>query len=231
MPKVYRQGTSDEKVIKEILEKKAYKKKKIGFDAGPEDVWLDGGAQIGIFAEYAAMKGCRKVVCYEPEESNFKLLRENCEDITKRFGCEFVLNNRAIENRAGESHLTIAPNTWRHSLKTHYKKPLPKQKVICDSFSEILKSNPDVNAVKLDIEGSELELLHERQFLSNVNKLVFEYSFTKNRSMTYFFECVSCLESSGFNVFFPPSYLNQHHQGKPNLWGGFIDDIIFCKRK
>tara|TARA_R100001594_G_C4052921_1_gene265335 strand:- start:5325 stop:6020 length:696 start_codon:yes stop_codon:yes gene_type:complete len=231
MPKVYRQGTSDENVIKEILEKKAYRKKKIGFDVSPDDVWLDGGAQIGVFAEYAAIKGCKKVVCYEPEESNFKLLQTNCQDLQLKYGSEFILKNRAIENKSGEGFLTVAPNTWRHSLQTHYKKPLPKQKVVCDSFSGILKSNTDINAVKLDIEGSELEILHSRQDFSGVRKLVFEYSFTKNRDMIYFFECVSNLESSGFNVHFPPSYKNQKHNGTSNQWGGFVDDIVFCTRK
>ena len=77
MPLHYRKNTTDEKVIIEILDKKAYKKKKIGFDVEPGDVWLDGGAQIGIFAEYAAINGCKKIYCYEPEQSNYELLGKN----------------------------------------------------------------------------------------------------------------------------------------------------------
>ena len=73
MPKYYRENTTDEKVIKEILVNKAYKKKKIGFDVEPGDIWLDGGSQIGVFAEYAAVNGCKKIYCYEPENANFHL--------------------------------------------------------------------------------------------------------------------------------------------------------------
>jgi FkbM family methyltransferase len=230
MPKVYRKGTTDEKVIREILQKNAYRKKKIGFDVGPNDVWLDGGAQIGIFAEYAAAKKAKKVFCFEPEKDNFELLKTNCNHLSENSSTEFVLQNKAIQNKAGKAFLNIAPNTWRHAIDTHYKKELPKQEIECVSFSEVISSNPEINSVKLDIEGSELEILHSRQDFGNVRKLVFEYSFTKKRSMIYFFECVSMLESAGFKVFYPPSYKRQRHNGVPNLWGGFIDDVVFCLR-
>ena len=40
---VFRKNTSDENVIKEILQNKAYSKKKIDFKIEPDDIWLDGG--------------------------------------------------------------------------------------------------------------------------------------------------------------------------------------------
>ena len=123
----------------------------------------------------------------------------------------------------------IAPNTWRHAINTHYKKELPKQKITCEKFDDIIEQHKDINAVKLDIEGSELEILKEDHDYRNINKLVFEYSFTKNRDMDYFFDCVETLKKH-FKVDIQNSYYNQKYQGKKGYWGGFIDQVIFCKK-
>ena len=229
MPLHYRENTTDEKVIQEILIKKAYKKKKIDFDVSSEDVWLDGGAQIGVFAEYAALKGCKKIYCYEPEESNFELLNKNTNWLVEKYGIDIYLHKEAITQEPGEALLHIAPNTWRHAINTHYKKELKKQKINCVAFDSILEKYDDINAIKLDIEGSELEILNQEHDYSKINKLVFEYSFTKNRDMKYFFQCVDILKKD-FEVDIQKSYYNQKHNGVKGYWGGFIDQIIYCKK-
>lgn len=229
MPKYYRENTTDEKVIKEILINKAYKKKKIEFDVEPDDIWLDGGSQIGVFAEYAAINGCKKIYCYEPENSNFDLLEKNSNWLKTNYDIEIILNKYAITNKEGVNYLHIAPNTWRHAINTHYKKELKRQKINCASFDSILNKYKDINAIKLDIEGSELDILHEEHDYTNIKKMAFEYSFTKNRDMNYFFECVEILKKY-FHVDIQNSYYNQKHKGKLNTWGGFIDQVIFCKK-
>ena len=229
MPLIYRENTTDEKVIDEILNRRAYKKKNIGFDAEPGDVWLDGGAQIGIFAEYAVINGCKKIYCYEPEESNYELLLKNTNFLRNKYGVRINNENKAITQSSGKAVLHIAPNTWRHAINTHYKKELKKQEIICESFDSILAKHKDINAVKLDIEGSELEILSEKHNFDNIDKFVFEYSFTKNRDMRYFFDCIDLLKKD-FNIKIQNSYYNQRHKGEKGFWGGFIDQIIFCKK-
>jgi len=229
MPFMYRENTTDEKVIDEILNRKAYKKKNIGFDVEPGDVWLDGGAQIGIFAEYAAIKGCGKIYCYEPEESNYGLLQKNTNFLRNKYGV--VINNekKAITQLPGKAILHIAPNTWRHAINTHYKKKLKKQSINCVAFDDVLKIHKDINAIKLDIEGSELEILANEHDFSNIKKLVFEYSFTKNRDMDDFFYCIDLLKKH-FEIKIQNSFYNQKYKDKKGFWGGFIDQIIFCKK-
>ena len=80
------------------------------------------------------------------------------------------------------------------------------------------------------IEGSELEILLNEHDFSRIKKMVFEYSFTKDRRMDKFFECAEMLEKY-FYVDIQKSYYNQKHQGESGLWGGFVDSIIFCKAK
>ena len=64
---------------------------------------------------------------------------------------------------------------------------------------------------------------------NKINKLVFEDSFTKNRDMKYFFQCVDILKKD-FEVDIQKSYYNQKHNGVKGYWGGFIDQIIYCKK-
>ena len=72
---IYRKNTTDENVIKEILTKQAYKKKKLNFNIESKDVWLDGGSHIGVFGLYASINRAKKVYCYEPETENYKILQ------------------------------------------------------------------------------------------------------------------------------------------------------------
>ena len=119
---VFRKNTSDENVIKEILQNKAYSKKKIDFKIEPDDIWLDGGSHIGVFGLYAAQNGAKKVYCYEPETENYKILQENIRLIGAEYPTTLESFQYAINQTGGTHSFTIAPNTCRHSLVTHYKK-------------------------------------------------------------------------------------------------------------
>ena len=100
---VFRKNTSDENVIKEILEKKAYSKKKIDFKIESDDVWLDGGSHIGVFGLYAAQNGAKKVYCYEPETENYKYYSAGIT--TKGCGKSGVNGNQSWKNsRKNEKH-------------------------------------------------------------------------------------------------------------------------------
>ena len=226
----YRKGKTDENIIKEILHKQAYRKKKLDFKIEKDDVWLDGGSHIGVFGYYVASNGGKKVYCFEPEKENYDLLLQNINIMQNRFPTEFVPYNYAVNQTGGVGTFTIAPNTWRHSLVTHYKKKLPTIDINCMKIDDILEKHTDINAIKLDIEGSELEILLNEHDFSRIKKMVFEYSFTKDRRMDKFFECAEMLEKY-FYVDIQKSYYNQKHQGESGLWGGFVDSIIFCKAK
>jgi len=227
---IYRKNTTDENVIKEIITKEAYRKKKLNFAVESNDVWLDGGAHIGVFGLYAATKGEKKVYCYEQETENYQILQQNATMINSKYPTSLECFQYAVNQTGGTGQFTIAPNTWRHSLVSHYKKKLPTVEIKCMKFDEILTRHPDLNAIKLDIEGSELEIFDNEHNFANINKLVFEYSFTKDRLMDNFFKRMDRL-SKHFFVDIQPSYYNQKHQGKEGYWGGFIDTIIYCMRK
>ena len=226
---IYRKNTTDEKIIQEILVKQSYRKKKINFKVDSDDIWLDGGSHIGIFSLYATKNKAKKIYCYEPEPKNYEILTKNVAMLNSKHETELQCFNYAVNQTGGTHNFTIAPNTWRHSLMTHYKKELPVVSVNCMSLDEILSKHKDINCIK-DIEGSELEILQNEHNFQNIRKLVFEYSFTKNRKMSDFFDCAKKL-SKYFYVDIQKSYYNQKHQGKSGYWGGFVDTVIFCLKK
>ena len=136
---IYRKNTTDENVIKEILTKQAYKKKKLNFNIESKDVWLDGGSHIGVFGLYASINRAKKVYCYEPETENYKILQENIRLIHNTYSTKLESFQYAINQTGGTHSFTIAPNTWRHSLVSHYKTEHPKIEINCISFDDILK--------------------------------------------------------------------------------------------
>ena len=116
----YRANTTDENIINEILNKQAYRKKKINFFIEEDDVWLDGGAHIGFFSLYASKNNAKKIYCFEPEKENFSLLQQNIEMMKKKYRTEYEIFPSAVNQKGGQHIMTIAPNTWRHSLVMTY---------------------------------------------------------------------------------------------------------------
>ena len=51
------------------------------------------------------------------------------------------------------------------------------------SFDDMLRANPRINCIKMDIEGTELEILHEATFPKRIRCLVFEYSYSVDPRM------------------------------------------------
>lgn len=211
----HREGTTDEKVIEEIFEKKAYRKPSIGFDVEPLDVWLDLGAQIGCFSVWAADRGAKHIYAYEPEPSNFALLKVNTKELPA------TAFNKAVCLKDGKTNFYLAPNTWRHSMERNYKKEQEKIQIDCLDVRKLI-ANEEINAVKMDIEGAEIEILESVDNWHKVRKLVFEYSFTKAKDMKRFFRIAEKLRNHFQIVSYPPSY------HKLTEWKGYVDAVIFC---
>ena len=71
---VLRGGTDDHKIYKEIFEKRVYEKEtyrtavgseQLGFKIEKDEVVLDLGANVGLFALYALQAGAGKIICVE----------------------------------------------------------------------------------------------------------------------------------------------------------------------
>jgi hypothetical protein len=85
-------------------------------------------------------------------------------------------------------------NKYRHSLL--YKRGRPMIQVPVKSIFSVLKKYP-INCIKMDIEGSEIEILEQMQKhdLEKIQKMVFEYSFDFDKSIPRFIRIIEKLQT------------------------------------
>ena len=72
----YREGTTDEKVIPEVLKTNVYQSKKNDFYIESKDRWLDLGGNIGTFLLLCLAVRVQFVISFEPEPENFSILKK-----------------------------------------------------------------------------------------------------------------------------------------------------------
>jgi FkbM family methyltransferase len=193
-----RRNSSDEKAIKEVVTNKGYQRKFFQVEAGEH--WLDLGANIGAFSCWASRLGAA-VTAYEPEPANARLTRANLE--LNGFQAQVIEAAVVADTETRDSiRLYTSENAyWRHSIY----KPGKRQYVDVPA-ARISNLLPGVDAVKMDIEGAEIDLLFALRDFQAVKKLVFEYHFDVNRSVALFMEIMGRLKHHFKNV---------HHRNYP----------------
>lgn len=192
-----RPGTSDRKAIHEVVEDKAYQRRYFQIEAGER--WLDLGANIGAFSCFAAQKGAL-VEAYEPEPDNAALTRLNL----RLNGYSVAVHESAVvaDSETRDQLNFYLSNTpyglWRHSLyKTKNKRSITVPAV---RISPLLET---CDALKMDIEGAEIDILFSLRDYRSVRKLCFEYHFDVNDSIPLFLEIVGKLKQSFTEVRYP----------------------------
>jgi FkbM family methyltransferase len=223
----YRPGSSDALAIVEVLGDGCYATPppSLDFDFSPAGrTVLDGGAHVGAFTRYALDEGAKRVVAFEPEPSNAALFRENNP------GAELV-EAALVDGASGRATLVLGAdqrgerNTWRHALDglSHYVDATERVGVDAVSFDEALDG---VDFVKLDVEGAEMAILAADREWRGVERLVFEWSFTKNPALAPFLGAVRRLEAAGFAV----AYDGMGTWDAGPTWPGRTDALVFCAR-
>lgn len=136
-----------------------------------QSVVVDLGANRGRFARAISRRfGCRPY-CIEPNPRLCAVLKS---------GSSFAVYNAAIGAQNGKSFLHVTKNDECSSLLTPTSSPLENQ-VECEviTLPELLKTLhlTRVNLLKIDIEGSEVEVLLSVPFetLDNVEQLTVEF--------------------------------------------------------
>jgi len=167
---------TDPVVIREIWEEDVYRMEDEYLNRG--GVVLDIGANIGCFSVYCASKGAQ-VYAVEPEPNNLEVLKKNIElngMQDKIFVIDYGVSNfngvAVIDNSGGGS--TIKDN-----------KPGSTIKII--SFDDLLAhfSIEEVDVLKIDIEGSEKELIlgASRESINKCNYITMEFDIRAGDSL------------------------------------------------
>jgi len=173
-----RSRTTDIQAFANVWLAEEYKQK--GFEIQKDDIIIDIGAHIGLFALYVSQfcsKG--KIFCFEPVSENFQLLLENIQINDLKNVNAF---NLAVLESEKDVKIHLNEDKSAHSF---YETNLNFENVKSISLKKILDSN-DIsicNLLKLDCEGSEYKILEALpdQYFNNIEKICLEYHiFDKN---------------------------------------------------
>lgn len=157
-----------------------------GYEIREGDTVIDIGANIGVFATYAATraKGVR-VYAFEPFPDNVAWLRKNVEES----GLSNVrIYQQAVAGSTGTRVLQSDPEDWiMHSLREE-KTGGEGLRVDCISLDDVMARDgiEGCDLLKLDCEGSEYEILWgcKDDTLKRVRRIVAEFHEGAGRAGT-----------------------------------------------
>ena len=186
-------GTTDDKVIDEVLVRNHYQNRAAGVGVDADDVWLDLGGNIGMFAKLALSAGGRVVSV----DSSRRTPR--CPRQPGQLATGHAVVEAASACRAGALRVCSSYNKHRHSFhdmrhwnaaRGEWRAARPREvvRVPVVTLASLLDRYPGINAIKMDIEGSEIPLLEslDARTCAPIRKLVFEYTFDVDPSIPRF---------------------------------------------
>jgi len=161
-----------------------------------DDVWADMGANIGAFGVLLHDK-VKQIYGFEPHP-------DNCEVIKDQINFAKIGNYKLIEaaviNDDSIDHLElyVHKKEMSHNLIRKLKGQNEKSiKVPVMSFQEVLKLYPDINKIKMDIEGSEYDIILNHHDWTNIDELWFEWhgSLVKDADKSKYHSIISHLKN------------------------------------
>jgi FkbM family methyltransferase len=162
----YRLNRGDITAIREVWMEESYRPP---FDIAPRSL-VDLGANIGlVILWYARHYPCEWVVAVEPLPANVRLLRENL----RHNGIAADVIEAAVAARDGAASFAPAREFTEGRLGSG---GLGVQTVSMESILDRLPVDRDVDLLKIDIEGSERELLRgDPAWLARVHSVIIEF--------------------------------------------------------
>lgn len=159
----FRFGTQDLIVINEVIQKNEY-----GLpDSMLGETVIDLGANIGCFAIACLWRGAKFVECYEPEDQNYEILCKNMEPYKNLTRCVKAAAWRSDENsdKLRLCGMEDGKTAMHHCFGTG-------QETTTKGLDEIIARFPEVDLLKLDIEGSEYPVLYTSKTLATKVKRI-----------------------------------------------------------
>ena len=136
------------------------------------DIILDIGANIGyftlIFSKLSGTTG--KVFSFEPETTNFNVLRKNVEENNFK---NIIIEKLAVSNQSGRKKLYLSEGPGGHRLfeSNYCTKDFTFVDVITlDDYFENKSIIEKITLVKIDVEGAELSVLNGMKSILKQNK-------------------------------------------------------------
>lgn len=164
---------------------------------------IDIGANIGIFAIFAATRSGARVYAYEPFFHNYELMLENLR--LNPAGRRVFPFQLAVAANRGERDLYMG-DTLSHSMRPTHKVEQERVSVQCISLSDIFATNnlEKVDILKLDCEGAEFEILYNtpHECFARIAEIRMEYHNSAERGSENCTDLIGFLAKRGFAVTF-----------------------------
>lgn len=169
-----------------------------GFQIKDNDVVIDIGGHIGLFALFASLF-CKvgKIYCIEPIKSNYEMLVENI--FLNKIKNIIPLNFAVTKNDDG-ARIYLNVDDSAHSIFQQGNEYVNVKSISLKSFFDnyqIVKCD----LMKIDCEGAEYEIIDSipELYLSKINKIIIEYHDLEQKKEEYQ-KLLKKLESSSFNI-------------------------------
>lgn len=227
-PVSYRPGTSDEGVLREVLERRCYRRVSVGFDVKSGERWLDLGANIGAFAVYARTHDAT-TLSIEPDPECFDLLTQNAPWASVQRAAivastmdevEFFASPREKNKAAG----TIV-GTRLNRVETRASIKLVSRGMVSAVCAEEFRDET-FDGIKMDVEGAEGALLDDWR-LPKVRKLVLEYHLSVDNSVENLRRRINVLQGLFQHVAYPPEFDRAFASGSATF-KSFFDRLVFA---
>ncbi len=228
---VIRRDTSDVKAIEEVIERNSYQRPRLGFIVEAGERWLDAGANVGAFAVLVHAIGGAPVCAVEADKANSLLAASNIDRNGAGDVCEVrcaAVVPDAYEATTVPLHTNTAPLALRrHSILRARRESSPVD-VPARRISDLIVEH-GVEAVKLNIEGVELDILAGPDRWDpppSVSKLVLEWSFDVDPSIARLRLAVDRLQDR-----FPRVVLSKRIDWEAKRWAFYPPNLfIFAWR-
>lgn len=169
-----------------------------GLNLSKKDIVLDLGGNIGAFTVDIFDK-VKKVIVYEPEDVNYEFLSTNIEDNGAK---NVVAHKQAVvgnDDKVRDFYLGKVPYYYSFLVKQNRKR-VP---VECVNINDVMREYKPTK-MKVDIEGSEWEVLINCKDFGDVDQIIFEYNFDMNMDLKSGFERFNALKKHlkkhGFDI-------------------------------
>jgi FkbM family methyltransferase len=215
--------SSDEQALAEVLEKKAYRRVRSGFDVKPGERWLDLGANIGAFALYCRLRGAT-AVCYEPDPECFEILKLNAPDFELHNAAFTAFEGATVQFRTSNN----PDNRYRGTVMAGGVK-VPERYIELPPVKNVFAgtvANEVFDGIKMDVEGSEGPLL-DLSLLPRCSKLVMEYHTSRDASVAHLKKRLRLLRKSFDQLKYPVAYDRAIEQ-KLKEYRPRFDQLIFA---
>lgn len=108
-----------------------------------------------------------RVVCFEPDPIIYKILKKNISNFKKVKSYNLALSNR---NKIVEFYVSNEFSEWSSLHKINDK--MTRIQVVAKKGDDVLKDIPQIDLLKIDVEGAELEVLQGMKKTIKLSKYV-----------------------------------------------------------